>query len=71
MADVPPRAAAGPLVALGLDRIEKWHLPSWAGAALCFVGLCLLLTGPGVEVHKVLTSRLASSHRSVVKHGGH
>ena len=37
----------GPLVALGLDRVEKWHWPGLAGAALASSALCLLLIGPG------------------------
>ena len=36
----------GPLVALGLDRVEKWHWPGLAGA-FPSSALCLLLIGPG------------------------
>ena len=41
---------SGPLVALGLDRVEQWNRPGWAGAALCNVGLvCCSGGAPGAH----------------------
>ena len=47
MAQCAASHCCGPLVALGLERVEQWHWPVGLVLRSASSALCLLLMGPG------------------------